>query len=577
MPTFGLLPSDVIADSQGNVEQGVTLSLYATRANALAATSLLAAVTSDAWGRWSYTHTTFGVIWVRTPPGVGSPSGNVYATLAPDALTGAIGASLLDMDTAIATQHDADLLDMDTAITAQHDADNVIYGTVVEAPLSPYRHGYVNDDTVDNTVALQATINAAGASVTSLSFGAEIRWPPGGITAAGLIWRNGVKAVGAGMYATTFAPPVGSTAKAVFMIPNDMINGFVFEDFSVVARGNVGQHGMWFKTVTGTSGTGVFGSGALNRINIGGYVGSFSGHGIWFDGGDGAGMDPIQFTVLDQVQVWASSTGKGMVFSGQCGQILVSNGYAVGPSKDTPYTTYGGGSDVLVCGRLDDAGNPITTGLWSAPYAITFANFSAQSNGVALDFQGGGGMEVVGGHFEENAVSIQTHEPKVHVSGANFQNGGHNTAGTGVLLRTDGVGRIVVNGGTVLGAVDRHYEGEVVVNDLNLGWHAQPITRWITAQLSIDSSNTIFMDGRHTALVAGSATPLRTIVSNGAPGESLYLRAWAGTITLDLGGIAPGDIAGPAASATFPYVVPAGAVVHLVKMDVAGAGSWVIV
>ena len=493
---------------------------------------------------------------------VGLPTGATGAT-------GPYGGTVVT-DPAIAAIVNTPTSDTTTALKAT-------YVTVVEAPLSPYRYGYVNDYTVDNTAAIQATIDAAGSSVTPLSFGAEIRWPQGGITAAGLIWRNGVKAVGAGMYATVFQPPVGSTAKAVFMIPNDMINGFVFEDFSVMGSGNVGQHGMWFKTVTGSSGTGVFGSGVLRRINVGDSVNAFSGHGIWFDGGDGAGLDPVQFTVLDQVQVMASSTGKGLVFSGQVGQVLVTNGFACGPGKDTAYTTYGGGSDVYVGGRLDDDGNPITTGSPSAPYAITFVNFSAQSNGVALDFQGGGSMSVVGCHFEEDGVSIHTSEPKVHVSGGNFQNGGHNTAGTGVLLRASDTGRIVAQGGAVIGSVDRHYQGDVVATDFSLGWHVQPITEWVTAQLGIDSSNTIFTGGQHAALVSASATPLRTIVSTLAPGESLYVRAWAGTITLDLGGIAPGDIAGPAASATFPYVVPDGAVVHLVKMDVAGAGSWVIV
>jgi len=91
MPTFGLLPSDVVANSRGDVEGGVTLSLYATQADAIASTGLLAAVTSDLLGRWVYTHATLGVVWVRTPPSAGSPSGDVYATISPDLATGPAG------------------------------------------------------------------------------------------------------------------------------------------------------------------------------------------------------------------------------------------------------------------------------------------------------------------------------------------------------------------------------------------------------------------------------------------------------------------------------------------------------
>jgi len=91
MPTFGLLPSDVVANSRGDVEGGVTLSLYATQADADASTGLLAAVTSDLLGRWTYTHATLGVVWVRTPPGVDLPFGAVYAVTSPEGLTGATG------------------------------------------------------------------------------------------------------------------------------------------------------------------------------------------------------------------------------------------------------------------------------------------------------------------------------------------------------------------------------------------------------------------------------------------------------------------------------------------------------
>jgi hypothetical protein len=78
--TFGTLPSDVVTNSRGDVQAGVALSLYATQADAAVPTGLLATVTTDAEGRWSYMDAARGVVWVRTSVG------SVYATVAPDAL-----------------------------------------------------------------------------------------------------------------------------------------------------------------------------------------------------------------------------------------------------------------------------------------------------------------------------------------------------------------------------------------------------------------------------------------------------------------------------------------------------------
>ena len=69
MPTFGDQPGDVVTNSQGDVLSGVSLSLYPTKADAVAGTNLLATVVTNVLGRWSYTDPSLTVVWVRDPGG----------------------------------------------------------------------------------------------------------------------------------------------------------------------------------------------------------------------------------------------------------------------------------------------------------------------------------------------------------------------------------------------------------------------------------------------------------------------------------------------------------------------------
>jgi len=67
--TFGDQPGDVVTSSRGDVLNGVSLSLYSTSADAAAGTNLLTSVMTNLLGRWSYTHATLAVVWVRDPSG----------------------------------------------------------------------------------------------------------------------------------------------------------------------------------------------------------------------------------------------------------------------------------------------------------------------------------------------------------------------------------------------------------------------------------------------------------------------------------------------------------------------------
>lgn len=67
MPVYGLRPDDVVVDAAGNVQTGATLTLHASQADAQAAVSPLATVTTNA-GRWS-ADVSAASVWVRTPNG----------------------------------------------------------------------------------------------------------------------------------------------------------------------------------------------------------------------------------------------------------------------------------------------------------------------------------------------------------------------------------------------------------------------------------------------------------------------------------------------------------------------------
>jgi len=67
MPVYGQRPDDVVTDTAGNVQSGVTLTLHATEADAIAGTNVLASPTVTA-GRWT-ANVTAAPVWVRSSGG----------------------------------------------------------------------------------------------------------------------------------------------------------------------------------------------------------------------------------------------------------------------------------------------------------------------------------------------------------------------------------------------------------------------------------------------------------------------------------------------------------------------------
>ncbi len=80
---FGLTGADVVVDLFGNV-QTTTATLHATEADATGNANVIATVTITA-GRWTYTHATLTLVWLRLLDGTVWPIPSVDATIAANA------------------------------------------------------------------------------------------------------------------------------------------------------------------------------------------------------------------------------------------------------------------------------------------------------------------------------------------------------------------------------------------------------------------------------------------------------------------------------------------------------------
>lgn len=79
--TFGNRPEDVVTDSRGNTLSGVTLTFYASKADASEQINPLGSATSVE-GVWAFESATLALVWARTPSGMVYPVGSADGQLA---------------------------------------------------------------------------------------------------------------------------------------------------------------------------------------------------------------------------------------------------------------------------------------------------------------------------------------------------------------------------------------------------------------------------------------------------------------------------------------------------------------
>lgn len=289
MTTFGTLPGDVVTNSRGDVQAGVALSLYATQADATAPTGLLATVTTDAEGRWSYTDAGRGVVWVRTSVG------RVYATVAPDALPGTTDASALTTGT---------LANARLPVTAQAATLSSTYARVVRG-----------------TLVSQALTDGTDQSATVI---AEIA---------------ALYAAGGG----TYRLPVGTVRiDSQVVIPNTAASGSAGSQPPIIFVG-VGAVGPYSANATGSTVLDLRHAGDSKILSKG--FGVLTFRDITFREGAGAGTTPFIFTTNTTLRVI------GNAFIGNTGQTLGSNtqdaillggiGTVTDDTTSAPYQGYG--------------------------------------------------------------------------------------------------------------------------------------------------------------------------------------------------------------------------------------------
>lgn len=424
-------------------------------------------------------------------------------------------------------------------------------------------YGATGDGATDDTAAIESAITAcadAGGGVVLL--------PAGTYMVRSITLRFGVTIRGDGPETTSLNAISGSTDPGVVQLTSGPIEYAHLENMSIVGAGiaNTGQCGVYASSVGdgGTPDHGGWWDGGMRRVRITG----FDGPGVWLRANGTAGLLPHQYLVFEQLEVVTAGTSECLLLSGQVGQVAFINGFFDGPGVDNA------GTSVRVTRELDD--DRVTVLSDSSPYSVAFVQTSFQSNGTGLLVDRSETVSLVGPHFEECGVGIRAEiVAKVTVVGANMQMTGHNTAGTGVAMQSDGTGVIYAYGTTFVGTTDKHFESKVLIDGVYFGgdYTTGPVTSGQTVQTAVQSDNSLPLGEYTTALVNTSTTPIKTIDSTKAPGESIFLRAFTGSIVFDYGGTSPGSIG--SSNLTMPLTVPQDSIVHLTKFDL--AGDWHVV
>ena len=217
--TFGDQPGDVVTSSRGDVLEGVSLSLYPSKADAVAGTNLLTSVTTNLLGRWSYTHATLTVVWARTLDGqvygVEDPT-TVPIMDAANVTTGVLDAARVpalpyDAAGAAAAAIATAGTNADTKIATQHTTDDLAYDRKHVFNVKSF--GATGDGVTDDTTSIVAAIAAAHASTGATLYVNAVVYFPDGIYLSDQINLDGLKVtlIGSGSQTTTIKANAGQT------------------------------------------------------------------------------------------------------------------------------------------------------------------------------------------------------------------------------------------------------------------------------------------------------------------------------------------------------------------------------
>lgn len=425
--------------------------------------------------------------------------------------------------------------------------------------------GAIGDNVADDTDAVNAAI--AEAAAFDSGTGATVYFPQGDYAVSNVGAKKGVRILGAGRDRTTIRAIPGTGTLGLVTFDPMYTDHFWIDDIALIGAGdaNPNQSGVYAYARNATADSSGWGNGGMRRSRVQG----FAKHPIWLRGGGGVNgavsreLSQHQFLVFEHVDFLVDKTkpnSNAARISGKNGQITWIN---------CQFNTSGGtsanpGINLNMIQEEDDNGNFLSD---SNSYAHTFVNCSIEGREFGANLIGVFNISFVGTYFEvigkafhsgggaRGINAIGTHWATTHMSD-----------NSGYLAHGESGSFINVFGGAALGVTDQSWKSAVNASGVIFGGDAPPSVD-VTAQLAINAGGSLNTQSYRTVVV-NAPDSLGKIVSNMSTGESLFMRALGGDISVVAGQI---ELAGR----NSPAVIPAGHIAHFVKMDL--TANWILV